>query len=813
MQRLLHVAQAEFILAHRQEQLVDFRKAQLLRQRLKVDGRLAFALQGFLHQRAAVGQGFLHVDRVEPGADLRARARADGVAGAEPVARRPGRARRALGRDDFAGLAVFQLGIQGHHDAVDLGAAAAVAHVRVQVVGKIDGRGAHRQLQHARLRRHDEDAVVQGGGFQLFHPLALDFFLAHDGVGHFRFPGQQLAQPGDLFVVFLAGKVRAALFLVAPVRGHAVFGKAVHFIRADLHFQRTAILGRHHRVQRLVTVGFRPRNVIVEFFRDGGPDIVDHAQHRVAGFHVGNDDAEGTHVIQGRKIELLAAHLVPDAVNVFRAAKYFRLDTGRSQFRLQAQNRGGNKTLAHHALFFQHLGDAFIRFRFDEAERQVFQFPLQLPDTEAVGQRRVQIQSFLAVLTRHFVEQLQVGKVTQGRHAGGQAHQHDTHVGSHRQQHLAQGFHLGHGLLRRILAAPASAAVLRLGQRAQADQLAHACCQVAHLLAEARFDVGRRIGFQQGQLEHQAGDARFRIAAQESQGGGHADGELQRGAAGKGLLVAICFGGIRERVQHARAVRRTQALYQLFRCGAIRGRDGNHVLPLNLMTEQLENLTFCSDDDDFNQACRIGQFRFHRGARRRVAGGDPVVPHFIHAGEILHVGDVDLARQDASLVAARFHQQTVDVAQHFARLADDALRGVFRDLASQVDGVVVYRYFGEAFAYVQSCNFHASSFGCFKICTAYYLCYLPSKNLRAMAIWSSWTKVGAWPTPAISTSSAFGPRPSMRVAVSCDSKSDSEPRTSRVGQRTASYAAHSMASSLAADSGVAERNGMASPIS
>jgi hypothetical protein len=45
----------------------------------------------------------------------------------------------------------------------------------------------------------------------------------------------------------------------------------------------------------------------------------------------------------------------------------------------------------------------------------------------------------------------------------------------------------------------------------------------------------------------------------------------------------------------------------------------------------------------------------------------------VHAGEVRHVGDVDLAAQDAGLVAAGFGQQAVDVAQHFAGLAGDVL--------------------------------------------------------------------------------------------------------------------------------------------
>ncbi|MBA7690449.1 hypothetical protein ES703_98976 [subsurface metagenome] len=33
---------------------------------------------------------------------------------------------------------------------------------------------------------------------------------------------------------------------------------------------------------------------------------------------------------------------------------------------------------------------------------------------------------------------------------------------------------------------------------------------------------------------------------------------------------------------------------------------------------------------------------FDGGARRRIAGRDPLVPHRVHVGEILHVGDVDI---------------------------------------------------------------------------------------------------------------------------------------------------------------------------
>ena len=69
-----HMAQAEFVLADRDEQLVDLGEAQLVRQRFQVDRGLAFALQRFFDQRAAVRQRLLQVDRMEPGAHLGARA-------------------------------------------------------------------------------------------------------------------------------------------------------------------------------------------------------------------------------------------------------------------------------------------------------------------------------------------------------------------------------------------------------------------------------------------------------------------------------------------------------------------------------------------------------------------------------------------------------------------------------------------------------------------------------------------------------------------------------------------------------------------
>ena len=72
----------------------------------------------------------------------------------------PARVRvRAALRDDLDRLAVLQLRLERHGAAVDLGRDAAVADVRMDGVGEIDGRRPARQPHDRALRREDVDLV------------------------------------------------------------------------------------------------------------------------------------------------------------------------------------------------------------------------------------------------------------------------------------------------------------------------------------------------------------------------------------------------------------------------------------------------------------------------------------------------------------------------------------------------------------------------------------------------------------------------------------------------------------------------------
>ena len=70
-----------------------------------------------------------------------------------------------------------------------------------------------------------------------------------------------------------------------------------------------------------------------------------------------------------------------------------------------------------------------------------------------------------------------------------------------------------------------------------------------------------------------------------------------------------------------------------------------------------------------------------------------------------------------------------------------------------------------------------------------------------MAIWSSDMKVGAWPTPAISTTRAWGLRLVISAAVAALSRSDCSPRTINVGHSIASNAFHNIISAAIATGG------------
>src|SRR2546428_7443323 len=158
---------------------------------------------------------------------------------------------------------------QRNHLAVDLCADALVADFGVNHVGKINGGGATRKLEHAPFRRERVD----------FDRRQIDFQRGEKFSGFLKLlgPFDELAHPGDALVVIFRSWLAALVF---PVRGNAFLRDAMHFLRADLYLERLAAV-EHAGVERLIKIRAGNGDVVLEAAGDGAPDVVDDTESRV----------------------------------------------------------------------------------------------------------------------------------------------------------------------------------------------------------------------------------------------------------------------------------------------------------------------------------------------------------------------------------------------------------------------------------------------------------------------------------------------------------------------------------------------------
>ena len=219
-----------------------------------------------------------------------------------------------------------------------------------------------------------------------------------------------------------------------------MFGVLVHGLGADLHLNRPARRVAHHGVQRLVAIGFGLGDVVVKLLGDRAEARVHPAQRRVAGRHIGNDDAQRADVIDPLKAQALAAHFFNNAVNVFRPPLHLRCNALPGQLGRQLCAQCLYRRFTFGTLLIQLLGHIVVGLRLQKTEGQVLHGPLHLPNPQPVGQRGKHIQRLLRQAGRHW--QLARGKVAQGLQARGQTQHHHPQVARKSQQHLAHALKL-----------------------------------------------------------------------------------------------------------------------------------------------------------------------------------------------------------------------------------------------------------------------------------------------------------------------------------------------------------------------------------
>ena len=134
-----------------------------------------------------------------------------------------------------------------------------MADLGMHAVGEINRRGAVRQLDDPSFRRHDIDVRLKDILLQRIHVFVR--IVAQQIAGQCR----QIAEPRQLLFDFSLFLMRIILrtFLVAPVRRNAHLGDAVHFLSADLNLKNPSFVADDRRVQRLVHVRFRHRDIVL----------------------------------------------------------------------------------------------------------------------------------------------------------------------------------------------------------------------------------------------------------------------------------------------------------------------------------------------------------------------------------------------------------------------------------------------------------------------------------------------------------------------------------------------------------------------
>ncbi|MNB88842.1 hypothetical protein D3C75_358620 [compost metagenome] len=145
--------------------------------------------------------------------------------------------------------------------------------------------------------------------------------------------------------------------------------------------------------------------------------------------------AHRTHIKQLVKGEGFLLHLAPDAVDVFRAAIHFSLHTLFFHRLTQRTNEFVDVMLAVYSTLVQQFGNTFVFIRMQVTEAVIFQFPLELANTEAVGKWCINIGAlFCRQYAFIFRRVLHFTKVCD---AFGKFDDHAAEIIDHRQQHAA----------------------------------------------------------------------------------------------------------------------------------------------------------------------------------------------------------------------------------------------------------------------------------------------------------------------------------------------------------------------------------------
>ena len=262
--------------------------------------------------------------------------------------------------------------------------------------------------------------------------------------------------------------------LVRPVRGDAPLGTLVHLDGPDLHLDDLAAGTDDRRVQALVEVELRHRDVVLEPADHRLVTAVDATERGVAILHRFDDHADRDEVEDVVELLALLHHLLVDAPQVLAATRDLRLDVEIVQTAADFGDRLGEVDLALRRARADEVVELGETLWVQRRERQVFELLLELLHAQAMGKRCVDVERLLGDASL-----LVAGHRGDGAHvvqAVGELDDQHAQVACHRHQHLAHR----RGLLRFF------------GIELQPLELGDAVDDGGHLGTERGLDIGDR---------------------------------------------------------------------------------------------------------------------------------------------------------------------------------------------------------------------------------------------------------------------------------------------------------------------------------
>ena len=340
--------------------------------------------------------------------------------------------------------------------AANTGSYALVAHLRMNVIGEIEHRCTHRQLEDVALWREDKHLIFLKVEAELVHELGIVV---------------RLESATDACQPFLHATFARANALVAPMCSQSVLGNIVHSFCTNLHLNPFLFRSENRDVEAFVAVALGHRKPVAHTFRVALVHIGNDTEHLPA-LHLlafrwrVEDDANGKEVIDAIHIHMLLLHLLPDGMDALRAAFHMVVQTCSLEFLVERFQETLDIGIAAAFRLVELLFDMIVGIMLEVFEAEVLQLALELIEAELMSQRRIEISSF----HRDFLlclDVLRVFDLTHHADAIGNHDEDDAHVLGKGDEQAAE-----------VLASHGSALRVELADAHQAVQ------DVSHLLAE-----------------------------------------------------------------------------------------------------------------------------------------------------------------------------------------------------------------------------------------------------------------------------------------------------------------------------------------